>query len=324
MSKRKNSKKKNNNKAQNIKERIVQELAPEATQDTVDMLAVCDAETEAAPVAGNYDEDNTVIHISDEEVTTVPHNSEVTDFTLMMDPLTENEDTQDANSENKFSKTGKFKEAASKGAGRIHGAFDKPVTRKFVAAALGLTLVLNGAIAAGIMSMYSRGIKKDVANVRETVSELENSYGNSGRSGKFGGGPGMGVTPPDLDYDDSWGSEDNYYGGRDNNYDEYWGDDSYDSSVPYSGNSQGQSGSSNVSIGIVISDNDGVYISQVTGSNAQKAGFQAGDKIVSFDGEDIDDSSDLIEEVQKHSSGDKVKVVVERNGKEIKLTTTLD
>ena len=86
----------------------------------------------------------------------------------------------------------------------------------------------------------------------------------------------------------------------------------------------GQQSSSGPSIGIVISDNNGVYISEVTGNNAKSAGFQTGDKIVEFDGEDIDDSNELISEVKEHKSGDKVTVIVERNGKQQKITTTLE
>ena len=176
--------------------------------------------------------------------------------------------------------------------------------------------------------------------MKSTVSDLENKSGNFG-----GGDQGFGQLPPGLGYGDDWngggnwyddGSNngDNYFGG-DGDYGEHWNDDwdddwdddrddDQDEATPYSGNNQGQQSSSGVSIGIVISDNNGVYISQVTGSNAQKAGFQAGDKIISFDGEEISDSNTLISEVQEHKSGDKVTVVVERNGKKVKIKTALE
>jgi hypothetical protein len=225
-------------------------------------------------------------------------------------------------------------------AAKMNSIFNKPVTRKFLTAALAATLVLNGAIAAGIMSLYTHGIKKDVAEVKSTVSDLENKSGNFG-----GGDQGFGQLPPGLGYGDEWNGGDNWYDDGSNNGDNYFGgdgdygehwnddwdddwdddrDDDQDEATPYSGNNQGQQRSSGVSIGIVISDNNGVYISQVTGSNAQKAGFQAGDKIISFDGEEINDSNSLISEVQDHKSGDTVKVVVERNGKKVKIKTTLE
>ncbi len=234
------------------------------------------------------------------------------------------------------------KKAKEPKSAKMNGIFNKPVTRKFLTAALAATLVLNGAIAAGIMSLYTHGIKKDVAEVKSTVSDLENKSGNFG-----GGDQGFGQLPPGLGYGDEWNggdnwgggdnwydddsnNDDNYFGG-DGDYGEHWSDDWDDDwdddqngAAPNSGYDQGQQSSSGVSIGIVISDNNGVYITQVTGSNAQKAGFQAGDKIISFDGEEINDSNSLISEVQEHESGDTVKVVVERNGKKVKIKTTLE
>lgn len=68
----------------------------------------------------------------------------------------------------------------------------------------------------------------------------------------------------------------------------------------------------------------GVYIAQVTGENAEKAGFQAGDKIVSFEGDAVKDSNDLIKKVRAHKVGDTVTVVVSRSGQEIKIKTKLE
>ena len=358
MAKRKNSKNRNNKKAESIGERIVEELKMESSADTVD-LGVVDL---ISPETSKADD----IAEAAEEVS-IPETGEVTDFTLVMDPVIPDEEeesdktnkaesgadmisnTDENDSHDSWQNVSDFDEklAAEYAAARAQGTsspaaitpiipvtgygnsysgkadayentagtdnsagtgksgthvfskvkvtFDKPVTRKFLAAALCISLVLNGAIAAGIMALYSHGIRKDVATVKETVSELEDNYGNSDNYDNFGnGGPGMGMMPPDWNGSDNWGG------------------------------SQEQQSSSGVSIGIVISDNNGVYVSQVTGSNAQKAGFQEGDKIVSFDGEDIDDSNELISEVQKHKSGDKVTVVVERSGKEVKLKTTLE
>ena len=212
---------------------------------------------------------------------------------------------------------------------KSEGFFDKPVSRKFLAAALGLTLLLNGALAAGIMGLYAHDLEKDIKDVDKSVSELEDKVENSG------GGPDMGMAPPDWNSDNNNrnGYNDNY-GQDDNDWDD-WDDDDWNGSAPgnqqngqndqYGQNGQnGQQSSSGPSIGIVISDNNGVYISEVTGNNAKSAGFQTGDKIVEFDGEDIDDSNELISEVKEHKSGDKVTVIVERNGKQQKITTTLE
>lgn len=211
---------------------------------------------------------------------------------------------------------------------KLKGFFDKPVSRKFLAGALGLALVLNGLIAAGIMALFANDLEGDISSVKKSVKELEENSGN------MGGGPGMGMTPPDWNSDN--GNGNGFYGRDDSDSGNGWDDDDWDyddrddddwagqQNGGQNNGQQSQQNSGNVSIGIVISDNNGVYISQVTGSNAQKAGFKEGDKIVKFDGEDIDNSNELISEVQKHKSGDKVTVVVERNGKEQKIKTTLE
>lgn len=211
---------------------------------------------------------------------------------------------------------------------------DKPVTRKFLAAALGLTLVLNGLIAAGIMALFANDLEDDIIDVKKSVKGIESDISElqdqSGQSGNFGnGGPGMGMTPPDWggnndfgrgSYDDDW--DDWYNNGDDDNDDSAWGSQQNgQNGLQDQQNGQNTAGPS---IGIVISDNNGVYISQVTGTNAQKAGFKEGDKIISIDGDDVDDSNELISEVREHKSGDKVTVVVERDGKEVKITTTLE
>ena len=68
----------------------------------------------------------------------------------------------------------------------------------------------------------------------------------------------------------------------------------------------------------------GVYIAQVTGENAEKAGFKSGDKVISFNGEKIKDSNDLISKVRACKVGDTVEVVVLRQDQEIKIKTQLE
>ena len=68
----------------------------------------------------------------------------------------------------------------------------------------------------------------------------------------------------------------------------------------------------------------GVYITEVTGENAQKAGFQAEDRIVSLDGEEITSSQQFVAAVKKHKAGDIVTVVVSRSGQEIEIKTELE
>ena len=363
---------------------VIEEKAAEAAEVTKDTVVLEPAEVieEAAEVTEVVEpvEEAAPGEVSDEAtkdaepVASEP--KEVTDFTLVMDPVAPENDAQtaapkdDSNfadagqeqvspEEEKLaaeyaaaraegpaastaitpivpvtgygddSKTVEFeapKAAKEPKESKLKGFFDKPVSRKFLAGALGLALVLNGLIAAGIMALFANDLEDDISAVKKSVKELEENSGN------MGGGPGMGMTPPDWNSDN--GNGNGFYGRDDSDsgdyWDDDWDDDDWGSSAP--GNQQNgdqnsqqiQQNSGNVSIGIVIRDNNGVYISQVTGSNAKKAGFQEGDKIVEFDGDDIDDSNELIEEVQEHKAGDKVTVVVERNGKQQKITTTLE
>ncbi len=89
-------------------------------------------------------------------------------------------------------------------------------------------------------------------------------------------------------------------------------------------------------VGVVISDvseenaqyygleSAGVYIAQVTGENAMKAGFQPEDRIVSFNGEKVTDSSKFISLVRKCKVGDTVTIVVSRKGQQIEIKTVLE
>lgn len=71
-------------------------------------------------------------------------------------------------------------------------------------------------------------------------------------------------------------------------------------------------------------DGAGVYISEVTGTTAKKAGFESGDRIVEFNGEAVRDSSALISKVRACKIGDKVTVKVIRDGQEIEIKTQLE
>ena len=98
-----------------------------------------------------------------------------------------------------------------------------------------------------------------------------------------------------------------------------------DNKMPPGGDQNGgQEQSSKVSIGIMINEDSGVYVAQVTGDNAKKAGFQEGDKVVSIDGKKVDTSNDLVSEVQSHKAGDTVTVTVERDGQPVEIKTELE
>ena len=89
-------------------------------------------------------------------------------------------------------------------------------------------------------------------------------------------------------------------------------------------------------VGVVISDvseenaqyygleSAGVYIAQVTGENAMKAGFQPEDRIVSFNGTKITNSNEFITLVRKCKVGDTVTIVVSRKGQQIEIKTELE
>lgn len=69
----------------------------------------------------------------------------------------------------------------------------------------------------------------------------------------------------------------------------------------------------------------GCYVTSVdSGSNAEKAGFQKGDRIVSVDGEEISESADIKKIVSNKSVGDEIEIEVERGGRTGTLTLTLE
>ena len=66
---------------------------------------------------------------------------------------------------------------------------------------------------------------------------------------------------------------------------------------------------------------DGCYIVQIVKNGAaDKAGLKQNDRILSFDGEQIQSTSDVL---KKHKIGDTVKMVVERDSKKITVEITL-
>ena len=68
----------------------------------------------------------------------------------------------------------------------------------------------------------------------------------------------------------------------------------------------------------------GVYISDVTGKNAQKAGLQAGDLIYYLDDTKITSSAQLVGLIQKHEVGDVVTFTVVRNNELLKMDVELE
>lgn len=65
-----------------------------------------------------------------------------------------------------------------------------------------------------------------------------------------------------------------------------------------------------------MDDNSGVMINNVVDdSPAEKAGLEVGDVILQFNGKTISDNDDLVKAVRSTSPGDKIEVVVLRNGK---------
>jgi S1-C subfamily serine protease len=75
-------------------------------------------------------------------------------------------------------------------------------------------------------------------------------------------------------------------------------------------------------LGIVA--DKGAFVAEVTpGSGAAKAGLKDGDVIVAFDGKAVTSSTQVANEVRRHDSGDKVRLRIERDGKQRTLTATL-
>ena len=204
--------------------------------------------------------------------------------------------------------------------------FNKPLTRKFVIASLAIALLANLALTGSVLALTSKinhrdkavkseeyGYRQDMPNDnfddrQRNYQPFDDQYGGGSDNGQFN----------------------NQYGDQDDSYN-YWfggGDsDNQNNENNNIGNNQSQGNNNNkskASIGIVISENSGIYVAQVTGENAKSAGFKEGDKIVSFEGKNISNSNDLISAVQSHNAGDSVAVTVERDGQKVEIKTTLE
>lgn len=72
------------------------------------------------------------------------------------------------------------------------------------------------------------------------------------------------------------------------------------------------------------SDGDGALIVEVvSGSPADDAGLERGDRITSIDGEPVGDPLELVAQVRAHRPGDEVELAFERDGEERTATVTL-
>lgn len=67
----------------------------------------------------------------------------------------------------------------------------------------------------------------------------------------------------------------------------------------------------------------GVYVQEVTGDEAKKAGFKAGDMIYYVGDTKIENQASLVSALNKHKPGDKIKVTVIRENQTVEITTTL-
>ena len=77
--------------------------------------------------------------------------------------------------------------------------------------------------------------------------------------------------------------------------------------------------------GYQLSIDKGVYVFQIAlDSPAGRAGFQRGDIILSIDGKAVNSVADVRNEVAAHKVGDKVKVLLDRDGKEETIEVTLE
>lgn len=67
----------------------------------------------------------------------------------------------------------------------------------------------------------------------------------------------------------------------------------------------------------------GIYVAEVVGEEAKKAGFQKGDILYEIDGEAITSSGVMRQVLQAHKPGDEIEIVVIRDSKAVNLKTVL-
>ena len=71
-------------------------------------------------------------------------------------------------------------------------------------------------------------------------------------------------------------------------------------------------------------DEFGVYIAKINrDSAAEEAGLEIKDRVISVDGKEITSSDEIAKIIDSKKVGDSVKIVVERDHKEVSLTATL-
>jgi len=75
---------------------------------------------------------------------------------------------------------------------------------------------------------------------------------------------------------------------------------------------------------IVVRDHHPGSVAIVKNSPAEKAGIKENDIILEFNGEKLTEKNDLSDLIQKCKVGEEVKLTVMRNGRELKLTATLE
>ena len=71
-------------------------------------------------------------------------------------------------------------------------------------------------------------------------------------------------------------------------------------------------------------DGEGVYVAEVTGDNAEKAGLRKGDKILKYNGSIVENSEDLIKKVRQGKVGDTVTLMISREGQKMEIKTKLE
>lgn len=78
-------------------------------------------------------------------------------------------------------------------------------------------------------------------------------------------------------------------------------------------------------LGIYLDDDgQGILVTDIVdGSGAEAAGLQSGDRILSINGNEIEEDQELREELSKHEAGDQVDIVFVRDGQQMNTEATL-